>query len=301
MEIQGYTVATAFQRPACGGVFTGMGVITHEFLHGFFLVDLYDQATNDARVQIGGVGSFDLMGNTYGWKYDLTRPSHLSPWSRVLVGWLTPIDIVEDGVYAIQAAEISSQIYKIGAPLYPAGEYLFIENRQPMKWDEDFPGGLVIWHIDENAPGQTLRGYPGKSDWPASHYKVAVQQADGLYEIEKGENQGNAGDFWTQGMVMGPGPNYPNTDAYSGGKVIKTGLSITVLSPSGFIMNFRVQGLGGGKAPYYPDVNSTASPIDPATQPTRVNDDNGAGKTLSWVFSMLAGVGLVMGLMVVLL
>jgi hypothetical protein len=83
---------------------------------------------------------------------------------------------------------------------------LIIEMRYGLKWDDDFTGhGIVIYHVDNLAGDSNLiqntRGYPGHPNWPAEHYRVAVQQADGNYDIEKMVNRGDATDFWT---VDGP-------------------------------------------------------------------------------------------------
>ena len=48
----------------------------------------------------------------------------------------------------------------------------------------------MIYHIDEKANNQGSRGYPGKAGWPSDHYMVSVLQADGNYDIEKGNNLG---------------------------------------------------------------------------------------------------------------
>ena len=94
---------------------------------------------------------------------------------------------------------------------YPSGEYLLIENRQPVLSDEKLwqPGGILIYHIDENVEGggNRFRGGPFVDGWPGNglHYKVALLQADGEYELEKALNQGHIGDFWKVGQRLGPG------------------------------------------------------------------------------------------------
>jgi hypothetical protein len=246
------------------------------------------------------------MANPYGWKITGTYPGHLSPYSRVLAGWLNYIEIVVDGVYAIQPSETSSQVYIIRQG-FPDGEYLLIENRQPVKWDGDWPGnGVIIWHVDELAPGMTKRSWPGKAGWPADHYRVAVLQADGNYNLEKGENNGDKNDFWVQGMTLGPSSaKWPNTMAYQGGVLRETGISITILSKPGFIMNFLVEGLSGSLAPQPPSVptddDQVPVPEAPGLEVFEGENEPGTGSTVAWVLSMLGGLTVVLGLMAVLL
>ena len=113
-----------------------------------------------------------------------------------------------------------------------------------MLWDSNWPqGGIVIYKVDDNADKQRNRGYPGHANWPTDHYQVTVLQADGNYDIENGVNPGDEGDFWLKGMTLGPGGNWPNTDAYSFGNVRQTGITINVIADSSFIMVFQVTGL----------------------------------------------------------
>ena len=46
---------------------------------------------------------------------------------------------------------------------------------------------------------------------------VAILAKDGNYDLEKGNNNGDAGDMWLPGDFLGPGMGgivYPNTDTY---------------------------------------------------------------------------------------
>lgn len=116
----------------------------------------------------------------------------------------------------------------------------FSRTKRDSDWDSH---GLVIYKVDDNADGQRARGYPGHPNWPKKHYQVSVLQADGKYDIETGKSPGDAGDFWTKGAKLSPGGGWPNTDGYSSGNRVQTGLTIEVLTYSQFIMLFRVTGL----------------------------------------------------------
>lgn len=296
-QVNGHAIGSAFVTPSCvsGTIkanFLKLGVIQHEYLHGFGLYDLYDLDTTDTPIAIGGTGRFDIMSNALGWNRNSSVPGHPSAFSRSKIeGWLEPIVISQDGYYAIQPAEISAHVYKI-THNFPTGEYLLIENRQPIKWDQNWGGsGIVIYHVDETRVKQTTRGYPGKAGWPADHYMVSVLQADGLYDIEKGKNLGDAGDFWVKDMVLGPGPTFPNTDSIQSGTQTPTGIKITIRSNPGFIMTFRVEGISGtilreGENPGF----STDSPTP-----------NTTGNVLGWIVSMLGGIAVLIGVLAILL
>jgi M6 family metalloprotease-like protein len=297
-QVNGFAVGSAFQTPSCNGNevkanFLGLGTIQHEYLHGFGLYDLYDLDKDESqKLPIGGTSRFDIMSNALGWNRNVAIPGHMSPFSRLKVeGWLEPILITVDGFYAIQPSEISAHVYKISHN-FPTGEYLLIENRQPIKWDKDWEGsGIVIYHVDETKVKQTTRGYPGKAGWPADHYMVSVIQADGLYDIEKGNNMGDAGDFWVKDMVLGPGPNFPNTDSIQGGVQKATGIKITIRSNSGFIMTFQVEGITGsiqrnGNNPSF----KADSPVPDTT-----------GTVLAWIISLLGGIAALIGILAIVL
>ena len=232
-----------------------VGVIAHETGHFLGLPDLYDTDSNGS-----GIGSWGLMANSWGFDGSQLYPPHFSPWSKIGLGWLTPTLIESSGSYTVAQAETNAQVYKISQG-YPSGEYLLIENRQPAGFESIIPqGGLVIWHIDE-AAGYYTEGYPVNGSWSGGHYKVAVLQADGAYDLEKGSDRGDSTDTWhangnselTVSSAPGSGP-FPNTDAYQGGTFVQTQNRIYNISASGPEMQFSYQVIG--------------EPVDPPLAPS---------------------------------
>jgi immune inhibitor A len=245
-----YVIGSAM-RGTCNSDINRIGVLTHEFIHLYGIPDLYDISGD----WIGkGVGSYDIMGNPYGMA-DPTLPSNVGPWTKLQMQWVEPIVIEEDGLYTIQPSGLYPQIYKISAGFPSSNEFLLIENRQPIQWDASFTGGgLVIWHIDDAAPGQRRRGDPSQEGWPlnGNHYQVAVLQADTRYDLETGSNQGDADDFYVSGKELGPAPIedgsvtpafHPSTNSYYNGQVKQTGIRIYNISLSATTMTFRVSGV----------------------------------------------------------
>ncbi len=131
-----------------------------------------------------------------------------------------------------------------------------------MGFDAKMPqGGLAIWHIDDEAsynlegyPGLTVVGPGGAVAWPENgrHYRVALLQADGNYNLERGNNgRGDAGDVYRAGGVSSlvpyeDTPDHPSTDTYQGGNVASSSNWITNISPSGTVMQFDYATSGGG-------------------------------------------------------
>lgn len=249
-KIGSYTVASAL-RGTCSNKSARIGILTHELIHTWGIPDLYDTSGEWMGM---GVGLYDIMSNPYGRNGDQIYPSHMSPWVRIKSGWLDPIEILQDGIFEIDASALWPSVFVIRSN-FPEGEYLLIENRQNLEYDSQLKGsGLLIWHIDENKIGNSDRGYPEQSGWPGNgnHYKIAVLQADGNYDLEKGSNQGDENDFWTPGHTLCPGKveleasaanTYPNSNSYQGGNISVTNICIFGISQSSLSMTFHVSGI----------------------------------------------------------
>jgi M6 family metalloprotease-like protein len=238
---------------SCGAQICRIGSICHEMGHLLGVPDLSGSAG-------AGIGTWDIMGQLWGADQSQYLPSMFGAYSRQLLGWVQPQILSKSGWYQIRASAINGDFYRIDAG-FPNGEYLLIENRQAVSYDQKFPStGLMIWHIDENVDGgwQSRPGWPGQEGWPYNgyHYHVSILQADGLYELEKGVNGGGPGDLFAgRDARLVPGGPYPNSDGYSGGFVFQSGVTISNISKSSEYMYF------------WADIPST-DPARPAPVPT---------------------------------
>jgi len=138
-----------------------VGVFCHEFGHALGLPDLYDTDRSSE-----GIGEWCLMGSG-SWCFKSgdrlgTSPSYFSAWSRLRLGWATPLTFNENEMIRLAPVVTSDNILVLQNSSMPAGEYFLLENRQPLGFDagltrrqKDFnlpaPAGLMIYHVDEAA------------------------------------------------------------------------------------------------------------------------------------------------------
>ena len=161
-KISNYTASTEVwlldQNTNCG-----IGTICHEFTHSLGLPDIYP--TNYWCYSV--CDEWDLMdgGNftNYGW-----CPPNFTPIEKMLLGWLTPIELTEPvSIVNLKPVSEGGEVYI--ADYYPIVEEptddeeqpsearaaerinacVLIENRQNTLWDTGTPGsGLMIWYLD---------------------------------------------------------------------------------------------------------------------------------------------------------
>ena len=202
-----------------------------------------------------GLGLYDVMASPYGFDTRLHHCGSFSAYTKVYMEWVDVEEITEDGTYTAKAGD--TKVYKISKG-FPVGEYLYIENRQNTGYDASLMGpGLAIYHVDETA--DNVVGYPaqgeeeGSGNFPTSHYRVSIIQADGSYDLEQMEDDGDATDLFHHFGVDGITPDgpliagqpdetlaYPNTNGYAEGKLVDTGLVIKDISAPGEEMQFTV-------------------------------------------------------------
>ncbi len=163
-------------------------VFCHEFGHVLGLPDLYDYDYDS-----NGTGDWCLMSfgvyNGGGWS-----PAELNAWCRSKLGVTELINITEAGTYEVPAIEVSNVAYRLYTDGQGGARFFVLENRRPMNWDEALPGhGVFIWHVDETMGSNDNQWWPGCGWYP--HYRVALEQADGLYNLEHNQAS-DAGDPW---------------------------------------------------------------------------------------------------------
>jgi M6 family metalloprotease-like protein len=283
-----------------GSEIARIGVIAHEMAHFLGLPDLYDADSSSF-----GVGNYGLMANSWGPNGQQRHPPYMTPFARMVLGWITPVEPTP-GVNIVEASaeqDPSHPQFYIIKEGFPEGEFLLIENRQPIGYDTLLPqGGLAIWHIDFGSTGtydaldvfhrQTKEGYPDQDGWPenGNHYAVALLQADGYYDLENRFNSGDYEDLFHADDVNELVPcrqkndcQYPNTDSYQDGKIARSNVHITDISASENTMTFHYM-VGGSIATDSPTSTPTFSPtsfptsiptVSPTTEQERIGRKKG--------------------------
>ncbi len=224
-----------------------IGVYAHELCHGFGLPDLYDTDGSS-----NGVGKWCIMsyGSWNGPSYPGgSSPAHPCAWSRIQMGFGNSTNIISNtNSVAIDNVEQNGTIYRLWTSGNMGNESFLVDNRQQIGYDSFIPNdGLLIWHIDESKSNNTQEWYPGQPN--ANHYKVALEQADGSFEMEHNIDHGDAADpFPGTGnktsfdAVSSPSSNsYTNGNSFAG--VQNIGLSGIVINAD-LIVGFTA-GIGG--------------------------------------------------------
>jgi M6 family metalloprotease-like protein len=178
----GYTTSEGVRIPNAfisnGGTRTPMSLDTfrHELGHSLFnWPDTYDY--DDDSASAGGFAT------------ETTLPCAVF---RAWSGWLNVIDVV--GVnqsYSLAANGDTCLRYKNAAN---ASEFFIVEymKKESPKRSDAPDDGLLIWHVDEKGDNSL------QDMTPTKHYQLSVEQADGLFELEKNGTK-RAGDLFHAG------------------------------------------------------------------------------------------------------
>lgn len=217
VRVSGYTM-----EPENGNI----GVFCHELGHNFDLPDLYDADYNSH-----GIGNWCLMAGG-SWNNGGKTPAHMSSWCKYKLGWVDPQVTFDAGRSATLTGSASNaDMLKLPVGHPSSKEYFLLENRHKEGFDNELPGaGLLIWHVDENQ----------LNNLDQSHYLVALEQADGLFELENnGIDSGDGGDPFpgVEGNRNFTSGSTPDSGAYDG---TASDVSVTNISNPGSSMSFDV-------------------------------------------------------------
>lgn len=170
-----------------------LGVFCHETGHTLFgWPDLYDTDYSSM-----GVGKYCLMGYGGRGSNPVEPCAYLKYISRF--SNTTTLEVYQTGLIATAGI---NQIYKFENENNP-DEYFLVENRYRGNRDNNLPdSGLALWHIDAN-------GHNNQEQMTYSlHYKVALVQADGNFDLENDTNNGDTTDLWKSPDFTVCGPYY---------------------------------------------------------------------------------------------
>jgi M6 family metalloprotease-like protein len=222
-----------------------IGTISHELGHLLLgYPDLYD--TDDSDGASEGVGEHCLMGSGNYLNSGKT-PAPIDLYLKDFTGWANITDVTTTQSLDGTLASVGNRGYRIRKP-GTTSEYFLIENRgSGDRWATACRDqGIAIWHIDE----AVTTGNQRQQMTPTAHYKVSIEQADGLFDLENDRDRGDDGDFFDSSDGSFNSATTPNSDWWSG---TASGISVSVLSVPGPSMSVR---FGGGN----PTTNLSVTP-----------------------------------------
>jgi immune inhibitor A len=161
------------------GALSDIGVFCHEWGHdlGVHWEEYDEDYSTDGLGEwtVMAMGCFNDGGKT---------PAHHSAYCKDVLGWTEVVTVSSNLTEAeIVQAETSPVSYRLWTSGSPVNEYFMVENRQKTGFDSHLPGsGLLIYHVDVYKGGNDAEWCPG--DPASSHLKTAIEQADGLWELE---------------------------------------------------------------------------------------------------------------------
>lgn len=165
------------------------GVYAHELGHVFGLPDFYDTDGGSS-----GLGAWTVMagGSWNGPNGD--SPAHFDAFDRVFLGFADAITVSNVITAAsFPAVEDTGVVYRLWTDGQGGSQYFLVENRQQTGFDSYLPSeGMMIYHVDETVSGNAHQWYPGYTS--NGHYEVALEQADGDWDLEQNVNSGDSGD-----------------------------------------------------------------------------------------------------------
>ena len=259
IQIKGYMITNGCYGDG-GSTFSNgceiprLGVIAHEMGHGSLfgtpIKDYYEvarEASNGmwpehcgSTGEVGnGIGTFGLMGDSWGMCGDQFWPPQLSSWSKVQLGWIVPIVPPTNGIaarFALYPSEQCPDVIKISRNFPSNGkEKLFVEHKATVGVDSTTArSGVAVIHVDD-----AITKSNQKPKWTDTtkhpHYYIRVEQADGSDELECGSDKGSGGDLLGAAFSkIGESPVAKFSTASYSGKVEATS-TYNVITAAAFV------------------------------------------------------------------
>ena len=256
-----------------GGGLIEIGVFCHEFGHFMGAVDLYDYGYDSE-----GVGDFSVMASG-SWLNGSQTPCHFDAYHKYkILNFLSATWIQSNQTNVeIPQVETSPTVYRLAKNGTMLWEYFLVENRQRTGFDAFLPGdGLLIWHVDQNVGG----AHPNDNQWcpgdpPHIHYRVALEQADGKWELEACpgySNSGTIGDVYPgshnvrafDDTTTPSSRGYPDTvtqvavwNISDSDSMMYANLDVTWSHPCALLDNFTIDDTFGGDGDGRPEPGET--------------------------------------------
>jgi len=229
----------------------GIGLMAHEFLHvweGY--PDLYDYDVYINGIENFPVGIWDIMSGAMVHPAPFLKefgtgatavPPH-EPWiqandirTEISPGVPTTIVLTDYAFDPLHAAYYYTNLNRPGERFY----FWRLTRQVPISPDQInfsqiLPGdGMMIMHTDF---GANFEGLPLQQRI-GGHFAYSILQADGLHQLENGENAGDAGDPFTTGNVWNTVTD-PNSNWY--GVNPQSGIQITniITQPTHSLVTF---------------------------------------------------------------
>lgn len=244
-----------------------IGVYCHEYGHILGLPDLYDIGFWCTGRTGWGIGAWGLM--CYGgWGGNVVTPSspaHMCSWSKIQLGWLTPFVVGQSTPGAqLYPFENYAQVFKVGMNTRET-EYFLIEYRDSVGFDRSLVRrGTLIYHVDDLVSTGNDCEDGGACTSGGFHYRVALEQPDGNYNLDCGAvgNYADRGDaYYYRGVASFSGTTTPKSNTYDG-------------KPSGVSVGSIRWGIGG--------THMTMDITPGALYPEIAYDDGGRDICYSW-------------------
>ncbi|MGJ8654688.1 MAG: InlB B-repeat-containing protein, partial [Opitutaceae bacterium] len=207
-----------------------VGTFIHESGHLLLkLPDLYDYGGESE-----GAGRHALMGSGNHLNSGRT-PAPINGYFKDVSGWSNVADITAGQFLTATLPSTGNNGYRIRKP-GTATEYFLVENRgSGDPWAQyTSDQGIVIWHIDEAVSGNN-----NEQMTEALHYEVSVEQADGDFDLENGNNRGDSGDYFDSTTQDFTDATLPDANWWDG---TASGIEVSVLSAPGANMDVRFGG-----------------------------------------------------------